>query len=84
MVVEQNRVTPSPLDFGLWTWTWIVTKSSKTYLNFCPLIPSPGNPPHQILKTLKIHLDLDLLSLLCNEITSVDNVLCSRRPAMFY
>ena len=27
MMAQQNRVTPSPqtLDFGLWTWTWIVT-----------------------------------------------------------
>ena len=22
---QQNRVTLSPFDFGLWTWTWIVT-----------------------------------------------------------
>ena len=24
-VQQQNRVIPSPFDFGLWTWTWIVT-----------------------------------------------------------
>ena len=31
-VAQQNRVNPSPLDFGLWTWTWIVTTNSQLQL----------------------------------------------------
>ena len=29
-VTQQNRVTPSPFNFGL--WTWIVTIKKKTFL----------------------------------------------------
>ena len=45
-VTQQNRVTPSPFDFrlwtldiGLWTWTWIVTIFNQFFTN----IPKCGD-----------------------------------------
>ena len=34
VVAQQNRVTQSPFDFWLLTWTWIVTKCSVLHLGF--------------------------------------------------
>ena len=32
---QQKRVTPSPFDFGLWTWTLIVTINKKSMQAQC-------------------------------------------------